>query len=465
MAANDKQKKQRSCLYDLGWIRQKSDWLNALRQFAGQSWIDVSTMNSKLLDQIKSGSAFQMKDGSPASSKETAEVIKLKTGIFSDPQLTGDQAREVIIGFHRNQYDMWVGIDFTFGEVGNARSLEGVRTREPLFRDVFFEGQIHSVLPRLADIAVAESWRNDEGETGLLVPYLKHTYERLVDDGKSVVSRDGKLMMFNTGLVSRESFDPIFAICDKNDRPSPEWKFRDFLAWNKENGLEIFRKFEVLPSRVDWFLGAQSIAINPTDIKRDEKNASDIDLSTIGEALKRSIPLPLLLKIANRKSTILKEVQRLCDMWKNMKEDSEEENSIEMRKKKYLEILNELGGVHMASDEALGIVRKSLSVTIKLLAWEVNTAVPMYVTSKSNKGFNLMLPLDFECANPEDADMAVVLEPVSTSEERICYMPKSLLELKYAYSNARLLSRPTTPWIVNGYRKYLKTLLPNGKAF
>ena len=109
---NEQKEPKRSCLYDIGWIKQKSEWLNDLKQFAGQSWVDVSAMNATLLRQIHDGTAFLNEDRSAADTKESAAIIRLKTGVYSDPQLTGEQAREVIIGFHRNQYDMWVGLDF-----------------------------------------------------------------------------------------------------------------------------------------------------------------------------------------------------------------------------------------------------------------------------------------------------------------------------------------------------------------
>ena len=104
---SEQKESKRSCLYDIGWIKQKGEWLNALRQFAGQSWVDVNAMNATLLRQIHYGTAFLNEDCSVADSKESAAIIRLKTGVYSDPQLTGEQAREVIIGFHRNQYGMW----------------------------------------------------------------------------------------------------------------------------------------------------------------------------------------------------------------------------------------------------------------------------------------------------------------------------------------------------------------------
>ena len=457
---SEQKESKRSCLYDIGWIKQKGEWLNALRQFAGQSWVDVNAMNATLLRQIHYGTAFLNEDCSVADSKESAAIIRLKTGVYSDPQLTGEQAREVIIGFHRNQYGMWVGLDFDWGEVRSDVEIGSTRLIEPLFRDVFFEGRLQSVLPELADVAVDEVWQNDEGEIGLLVPYLKHTYERLFDEKKCLVSQEGKLMTFNSGLVSRKSFDPIVVLCDKNTRDNPKWKFRRFLVWNQEDDSEIFRKFDGVPYPVDWLVDVRDSVLKPTAIRNP--TGGDI-LETVRKALQRSVPHLLLLKIADaaNRPDVGERVQRLADMWKNKDRDSEGENSIEMRQRLYQDIIEKLGGADSVVDVAIGILRKAFGLSLKLLAWDGNSAVPMYVTSK--KDFSFMLPLDFKCINPEDADMAIVLEPIKTTDG-FAYMPKSLLELKYAYSNARLISRPTAFWVVNGYRKYLMSVRSDRKG-
>ena len=118
MPINGNQQKQRSCLYDLGWIRQQGEWLDALRQFAGREgeWLDLAGMDSRMRAQIESGAAYVDINNRKVEERHAA-FIRLDTGIVVTKEKTGDDNRYVIIKFHRNQYGSWTGLDFEYGDV------------------------------------------------------------------------------------------------------------------------------------------------------------------------------------------------------------------------------------------------------------------------------------------------------------------------------------------------------------
>ena len=62
---------------------------------------------------------------------------------------------------------------------------------------------------QIASIAESEDWSNETyPNNGILVNYMKHTYEKLHDEGKIIVTKEYSI--FNTGLFT-ETYEPIYA--------------------------------------------------------------------------------------------------------------------------------------------------------------------------------------------------------------------------------------------------------------
>jgi hypothetical protein len=109
-------------------------------------------------------------------------------------------------------------------------------------------------LVKLSRLAEDEDWNYrhtpHDHDLPILFNYLHHTFERLEDEGKIVVSRDGEHACFNTGLVT-EHQEPIYALFDRNlfpDDPRP-WHFRDFYR----KGEHHLNYFESLPHMAHYF--------------------------------------------------------------------------------------------------------------------------------------------------------------------------------------------------------------------
>lgn len=445
---------KKTILYSIGYVRQKGEWLNALRQFSGRTWVDLSEMERCIIGQLDDGSAYVDVDGNQVA-KEDASFIRLKTNVIVDKSKIGGESRFVVIKFRKNKYDMWEGIDFEYGDVASEDDVckdENASTKsDPLFEDVFFQDKEGWKI-ELKDMAVCEDWDNgrDDTKTGLLLPYLRYTYARLKEVGKTIQSKDGNYMAFNTGLVSRETLDPIIAICNKNTRPTPEWFFDRFLIWGNEDkanprDLATRQKFSQMPQNAEWFKTVEQTILRP----------ELIDMSGIDDEFKvlfeKSIPLELLERMATdlemKNQSVLKRIAQLkaCGDDKTVPDDD--------AKMAYGDLLSMMGGKADVMETALIFLKKALVMAKKRLEWEVMTAVPMYAAYKNTAEvtFSFMLPLSFG-EDPMGTDLAVVLEPCFAEGGDVRYKPKFLLKLLYAYSNARLLCRPNAEWL-RGYRK------------
>ncbi|MBQ3289817.1 MAG: DUF3825 domain-containing protein [Kiritimatiellae bacterium] len=124
MITNNRPTKQRSCLYDIGWIRQKGEWLNELKNFAGHSWIDVSKLETHIREIIDRGKMYYDDNGNEVT-KSDAKVMRIETNVKVEPamlkknppkvNLEHDESCYVVIVFKRNSMDEWQGVDFDYG--------------------------------------------------------------------------------------------------------------------------------------------------------------------------------------------------------------------------------------------------------------------------------------------------------------------------------------------------------------
>jgi len=82
----------------------------------------------------------------------------------------------------------------------------------------------------------------------------------------------------------------------------------------------------------------------------------------------------------------------------------------------------------------------SLSLALKRVQWNFKTAIPMYYPS--NDKMSLLLPLSL--IDDDIIDLALVTEKTPSGN----YLGHTILPLDWAYSNARLITRPDSDWLV-----------------
>ena len=437
---NEDRQQKRSCLYDLGWIEQKGKWLDALRQFAGRQGerLDLAGMDSRMRAQVESGIAYVDVNNRKVEESRAA-FIRLDTGIVAPKKKTGNTPRYVIIKFHRNQYGLWAGLDFEYGDeaVDNPEEKEATSKRDPFYADIYWRSGWQD---ELQDLAVEEPWDNEYGPGGRLLPYLRYTYRRLkLERDKIVKSNDGKWLAFNTGLVTRDNLEPIVAVCSDNAPRKPDWQFDRFVVWSEDaaearDRLLMKRFGGMIPNKADWFRDIGTTILSRESIQEewDLVEAEFAQLHYPSELLKA-------LAIALGGEAALNNARALMRM-----EDANLPSEREMRVGTAGKILKELGDSDDVKMQAMEIVKRAFGIALRRLSWEVGTAVPMW--DPSSDSFDFLLPLSFG-EDPLRADIALKLEPISDKAGKVLFRPKSFLKLKAAYSNARNLRRPEAFWL------------------
>lgn len=222
---------------------------------------------------------------------------------------------------------------------------------------------------------------------------------------------------FNTGLTD-DRYEPIIALFKKN-RPSAksEWIYYDFVIAGEDKGKIINNQFAEE-------IKAATYTDDPTDLIYDVNlGAPIVDFDHI--VIERIDRLPDLFIKANAPASFI--VQNTAQMQK--KERDEYYNNLR------LSIKND----YSAYRNMINRVKDSISLALKRVHWNYKNAVPMFYP-KENR-MCLLLPLCLVKDNVEDLALVVKRTPANK------YEGATILPLDWAYSDARVVTRPNSEWL------------------
>lgn len=120
--------------------------------------------------------------------------------------------------------------------------------------DLIYFPAMDDKLDELARMAEPEEWDYQhtaaDYDKQILFNYLQHTYTRLAEENKIVISDNGQAITFNTGLVTPTQ-EPIYCLStpNRNDRATQNWHFQ---GW-KRRGEHALTSFSTLPEMAHYF--------------------------------------------------------------------------------------------------------------------------------------------------------------------------------------------------------------------
>lgn len=85
-------------------------------------------------------------------------------------------------------------------------------------------------------------------------------------------------------------------------------------------------------------------------------------------------------------------------------------------------------------------IENALETSIKRANWNYKTAIPMYYPTLNTT--SLLLPLALLDENVIDVALVIEKQPSGN------YIGQTILPLEWAYSNARLITRPDSDWLI-----------------
>ena len=279
-----------------------------------------------------------------------------------------------------------------------------------------------SAIETLKNMALSERWtysiENENYPSPILAKYLKWTFVKLMRENKILYSNE--YAAFNTGLVDK-FYKPIYAVFDKNKYNKQPWHFIDFCVAGSSTiaARRLTENFSQLPERASYIQNYDDVIYDtslPVDV-----NWEHIILETI-----ERMPIELLRQVCLGTFDVLDPSQLSeCD------------------KSHYYK---ELRNVLEANPMRLSIISSMMSMAVETakqrVAWNYKTAIPVYYPTDDS--VHLILPLALNINEPDEISIALVMTKTPSGR----YRAVTIFTLDMAYSNARLVTKPSSDWLI-----------------
>lgn len=278
----------------------------------------------------------------------------------------------------------------------------------------------------LKSIALEEPWvfhsEDENYPSPILAQYLKWTFVKLMREDKILYAND--YASFNTGLVDR-FYKPIYAVFDKNRYNKQPWHFIGFcVAGSRNTAARILSdNFSELPQRATYIQKYEDV-IYDTNLPVDV-NWEHIILDNINR-----LPIELL--------------RQVCNGYYEIKDPTEMVQ--ECDKQNYYDGLKAALGT---DSQRLSLISSMMSMAVETaklrVAWNYKTAIPVYYPTDDT--VHLLLPLALNINEPEEVSIALVMKKTPSGR----YRAVTIFTLDMAYSNARLVTKPSSDWLKTEY--------------
>ncbi len=297
---------------------------------------------------------------------------------------------------------------------------ESVNKSKPGLLQWAWMGDFKFVLKKLSEFTLPEQWYYGHTKKidhfPILGNYLIYTFYRLQKENK--VREGTTYAAFNTGLVDKK-YKQIFALFQRTTSYTQKWEFKYFCVAGEEwAGKTLVSNFKPLPERAHYFKDTADMIYDTTsgEPSLDDKH--------------------IFVENTDRLPTAF--IEDNCPKGFTLKDTSKMD--FEERKQYFRNL-----GMAIEADERTyrymkGRLDDAVKLALKRIDWNFKTAIPMYFPTKNK--MSLLLPLAL--VSDDKVDIALVVERTPSGN----YLGHTILPLSWAYSNARLVTRPDSDWLV-----------------
>ena len=270
-------------------------------------------------------------------------------------------------------------------------------------------------LQNLALLAKKENWlfRNSKDKFIILKIYLQYTFSRLVEEKKIRYSDDKAILAFNTGLVT-DTYDDIYLVAHIEDLKQEKYSFDAFTtAGLNIEGKKIVSLFNPLPQKASYYTDANQLLF---DAKQDI--VSDFDHILLDNISR--LPTQFIYETTSNKhiKSICKKIEKSMT--------SNEKNSL------FLTLSKEIKKDFITYSNCKYAIERAINYAIKEASYDYHIPLACYYPSRGV--ISLLLPLKITSYNRIDCFLLIEKMPSNN------YQGQTILTLKQAYTNCRLLS-------------------------
>ena len=314
----------------------------------------------------------------------------------------------------------------------------------PKPKEVVGYGWDYAINDLATNKALEERWyyhAKDSITKPVLKNYISYTFERLCHEDEEECKKAAKegrepkrkilenenYSVWNTGLVNY-LYEPIYAFFSRNDGRNPQihqpWVFRAFDTANSYQQGVLAQFSNNKPARAEYFSDVSELFYDlkagvPT-YNRDHIFFDNID----------RLPLEFIKKDATNGFQFVNPDD--LTFWE---------------KKEYKErLVNAIKQDIDWFDSMNSRFKQAIERALKRVEWNYKTAIPTYYIEE--REISILLPLALE--SKRKVNVALVCKHNYNPKKEINnYVGKTILTLDMAYSNARLITRPDSDWLLS----------------
>lgn len=414
----------KSGLFALGYIQNQGSYLSEISALVGANVTayDLDENIQKAYTAQNEINYYYDDNGNLQSGafddKKTCRYA-IETGFFApntNPQYPSEKVYAV---FQKDGYNQWSGVKFSI-KYRLENALTAYRFGSISFKtyqaaNTFIEALETILLP-------GETWkfRNASSEDyrpktkfDILQSYLQYVFEKLVADyndvgsknyNKIVFSQDHRHAMFNSGLLNKFAQD-IYLLGD---------------VFGPAGGRFTLSNLSVAPSKVDL-------------------------IRSCGFAAADLTPYPGVVEFFHKLDDIIydsdTEIDLSADRLSHIIEDGAKRNRF-AEKYKALYEKGDLPAITSTLETAIENARKIAKRNYKFV-------VPQYRSARGGEPgkIQFLMPIYLDRQYGEKPDFALVLNIEIMPDGTKYYTPETILELPWAYNNARVICKPEDTWL------------------
>lgn len=411
-------------VFALGYIQNQSIYLNDLCSILGRKITEADlgkNISRAYLDEDELN--FYYDSNGNLQNGEFDEKITSRYAIYTGYNIPntnpvyGDE--KVYALFLKDRYGKWNGVKF-MTEYRIRNMLNAYRFGAISFRNFSEANTFITMLE--SKLLPGETWKFKTADTqdyrpktayDILQSYLQYVFEKLLEDydnvssknhKKIIISSDNKYALFNTGLLNKFAQD-IYLVGS---------------IFTKNNKITSFSNPEIAPSKVEL-------------------------IRNYGFSNSQLTPYPGVVEFFHSLDDIIYnpeiEIDISADRLSHIIEDGAKRNRF-TEKYRILYEKGDLPSITSTLETAIDNAKKIAKRNYKYV-------VPQYRSSRYGEDgkIQFLMPIYLDRQYGERPDFALVLNIEALPDGTKLYTPETILELSWAYNNARVICKPEDTWL------------------
>lgn len=413
-----------SGVFALGYIQNQSLYLSNLCDLLGTN-INEEDLGKNIrqayLDEDELN--FYYDSNGNLQSGEFDEKITSRYAIYTGYNVPNSNPSyadaKVYALFLKDRYGKWTGVKF-YTEYKMRNMLNSYRFGAISFRNFSEANTFITMLE--SKLLPGETWKFKAADTedyrpktayDILQSYLQYVFEKLLEDydkvssknfNKIIISSDNKYALFNTGLLNKFAQD-IYLVGS---------------VYFRKNKIISFSNPEIAPSKVEL-------------------------IRNYGFSNAQLTPYPGVVEFFHSLDDIIYnpeiEIDISADRLSHIIEDGAKRNRF-TEKYKILYEKGDLPSITSTLETAIDNAKKIAKRNYKYV-------VPQYRSSRYEEDgkIQFLMPIYLDRQYGERPDFALVLNIEALPDGTKLYTPETILELSWAYNNARVICKPEDTWL------------------